>query len=74
MKENREQLIKLVHTRMPFGKYKGWLLIDIPEPYYVWYSSKGFPSGKFGEQLQLMHTIKVNGLEGLIRPLIQIEK
>jgi uncharacterized protein len=67
---NGEELIELANTRMPFGKYKGKLLVEIPEPYYVWYASKGFPSNKLGKQLQIMHEIKINGLESLIRPLI----
>jgi len=54
---------------MPFGKYQGRLLIDLPEPYVVWFSQRGFPGGKLGEQLQLLHEIKVNGLEFLVEPL-----
>jgi uncharacterized protein (DUF3820 family) len=68
---NREELVELANMRMPFGKYKGKLLVEIPEPYYVWYASKGFPPNKLGRQLQLMHEIKINGLESLIRPLIK---
>lgn len=59
--------------RMPFGKYKGSLLIHIPEHYLVWYRSKGFPAGKLGRQLELMLEIKINGLEELIYPLIRPE-
>ncbi|HNS41840.1 MAG TPA: DUF3820 family protein [Taishania sp.] len=66
-----EQLIQLANTKMPFGKYQGYYLIDLPEYYIVWYRNKGFPKGKIGEQLQLIYEIKLNGLESLIRPLIQ---
>ncbi len=59
--------------RMPFGKYKGSLLIHIPEHYLVWYRGKGFPAGKLGRQLELMLEIKINGLEELIYPLIRPE-
>jgi uncharacterized protein (DUF3820 family) len=65
--QNQKQLIKLAHTKMPFGKYEGWFLIDIPEYYIVWYSNKGFPKGELGEQLKLIYELKLNGLEELIR-------
>ncbi len=69
--ETREQLIVLANTRMPFGKYHGKLLIELPENYLVWYKSKGFPSGKLVLQLAQMYEIKLNGLEKLIYPLIK---
>jgi uncharacterized protein len=62
-------LLELVNTRMPFGKYKGRLLCDLPEPYLVWFQRKGFPADKLGMQLSAMHEIKVNGLEYLLKPL-----
>ena len=62
-------LIELVNMRMPFGKYKDCFLIDLPEPYVVWFSQKGFPDGKLGEMLQMVYEIKVNGLEYLFKPL-----
>jgi uncharacterized protein (DUF3820 family) len=69
--EQHQELVKLANMRMPFGKYQGHLLIQLPEHYLVWYRQKGFPAGKLGEQLQLIHEIKLNGLEGLIYPLIK---
>lgn len=62
-------LQELATQKMPFGKYKGRLLIDLPEPYLVWFSQKGFPPGKLGRQLETVHTIKVNGLEYLFKPI-----
>jgi len=67
----QNDLKTLATLPMPFGKYKDTLLIDLPEPYVVWYHSKGFPPGKLGELLGLLYEIKVNGLEHLIRPLKQ---
>lgn len=70
MAENEEKiLLELAGMRMPFGKYKGLLLVDLPEPYVVWFSQQGFPKGKLGEMLQLVYEIKVNGLEYLFDPL-----
>ena len=64
-----EHLQKLVTMQMPFGKYKGRLLCDLPEHYLVWYYSKGFPKGQLGELLHTMYEIKLNGLEYLLKPL-----
>ncbi|MFK7049049.1 MULTISPECIES: DUF3820 family protein [Flavobacterium] len=64
---NQEHLIKLAHTKMPFGKYEGRYLIDLPEHYIVWYKQKGFPNGLLGQQLDLIYELKLNGLEELVR-------
>ncbi|MCL9806879.1 DUF3820 family protein [Flavobacterium amniphilum] len=67
MMTNQEQLIKLAHAKMPFGKYEGRYLIDLPEHYLVWYQGKGFPKGQLGEQLKLVYELQLNGLEELVR-------
>jgi uncharacterized protein len=59
----------LAEMRMPFGKYQGQLLIDLPEPYVVWMAGNGFPKGQLGRLLQTVFEIKVNGLEYLFEPL-----
>jgi uncharacterized protein (DUF3820 family) len=64
--------LKLAKAKMPFGKYAGYLLIDLPEPYVVWFSQKGFPPGELGQMLQAVYEIKVNGLEYLFEPLKDI--
>lgn len=66
---NPEFLLKLAKTQMPFGKHKDWFLIDLPEPYVVWLSRKGFPDGELGEMLRMVYEIKVNGLEYLFDSL-----
>jgi uncharacterized protein (DUF3820 family) len=62
-------LLKLAQATMPYGKYTGVRLVDLPEPYVVWFSQKGFPEGELGEMLQNIYEIKVNGLEYLFKPL-----
>ena len=66
---DNEYLIKLVRARMQYGKYKGMLLIDIPETYIVWMASKGFSNDSLGKMLQTVYEIKLNGLEYLLEPL-----
>ncbi len=69
--EEKAFLLELANTRMPFGKYKGRYLIELPEAYVLWFKNKGFPPGKLGMMMETLVEIKVNGLEGLIRPLIK---
>jgi len=65
--KQRKEFLRLAAYRMPFGKYKGRLLIDLPEPYVVWFKQKGFPNGPLGHMLALVYEIKANGLEHLFR-------
>lgn len=66
---DRELLLQLVKMEMPFGKYKGTILCNLPVSYLEWFQQKGFPKGKLGVLLATMYEIKINGLEGLLQPL-----
>ncbi|WP_341501129.1 DUF3820 family protein [Gallaecimonas sp. GXIMD4217] len=66
---DKSQLLKLARMPMPFGKYQGRVLIDLPEEYLLWFANKGFPQGELGQLLQLALVIRIEGLEQLIRPL-----
>lgn len=67
LEPDKKFLIKLAHTKMPFGKYEGRYLIELPEYYVVWYHNKGFPAGQLGLMLKTVYELKLNGLEELIR-------
>ena len=62
-------LLKLAQTKMPYGKYAGRYLVDLPESYVVWFFRKGFPRGELGDMLCTLYEIKTNGLEYLFEPL-----
>lgn len=66
---NPELLLQLVTMKMPYGKYKGTLLCDLPVYYLEWFQREGFPKGKLGMLLATMYEIKLNGLEKLLLPL-----
>jgi hypothetical protein len=65
LQPDRAAFIKLAKAVMPFGKYTGRRLVDLPEPYVVWFKQKGFPKGELGQMLETVYTIKANGLEYL---------
>ncbi len=66
---DKQDLLKLANQTMPFGKYQGRVLIDLPEEYLLWFAKKEFPKGELGRLMQLALEIRINGLEGVIRPL-----
>lgn len=66
---NSEILLELVKLRMPFGRYKGIILANLPVSYLEWFQRKGFPEGKLGMMLATMYEIKSNELEYLLEPL-----
>lgn len=68
---NPEDLQTLVTLRMPYGKYAGRLIADLPGPYLAWFAREGFPDGQLGRLLQLMHEIDHNGLNELLDPIRQ---
>ncbi|WP_045861180.1 DUF3820 family protein [Teredinibacter purpureus] len=65
----KTHLIKLANMKMPFGRYQGRVLIDLPEEYLLWFSKKGFPSGELGELLSYALEIRINGQEAILDPL-----
>ena len=69
LKPDRATMLKLAAAKMPFGKHAGMRLVDLPEPYVIWLSQKGFPKGELGEMLGIVYEIKVNGLEYLFKKI-----
>ncbi|NRB39256.1 MAG: DUF3820 family protein [Pseudomonadales bacterium] len=68
---DQQLLLEAVNQVMPFGKYKGRRLLELPEPYLVWFHGQGFPNSKLGQQLALMYEVKLNGLEDMLQPLLK---
>jgi uncharacterized protein (DUF3820 family) len=66
---NKEDLVEVANLKMPFGKYKGVTLIDLPEPYLLWFAKEEFPTGRLGQLMELTLALKIEGLEGLVKPL-----
>lgn len=64
-----EALVQIARMEMPFGRYQGRKLIDLPEPYLVWFRQRGFPEGRLGMLLATVYEIKANGLEPLLAGL-----
>lgn len=62
-------LLDLAHATMPFGRYRGRNLIQLPEPYLLWFRERGFPPGKLGALMALALEIRTNGLESLVAEL-----
>jgi len=67
---DQQALVEAINQVMPFGKYAGRKLLQLPEPYLVWFHTNGFPDGKLGQQLALIYEVKLNGLEVMLKPLL----
>lgn len=74
MQPDSQVLLDILKEEMPFGKYKGTLLCNLPVSYLEWFYEKGFPDGKLGMLLSTIYEIKINGLEYLLRPLKSIKQ
>ncbi|MDO6706811.1 DUF3820 family protein [Photobacterium sp. 1_MG-2023] len=66
---DKRDLVKLANMKMPFGKYSGRVLIDLPEPYLLWFAKQGFPEGELGRLMAMSLEMQIEGLESVIRPL-----
>ncbi len=64
-----DDLQRLLSTAMPYGKYKGRMIADLPGQYLNWFAREGFPKGEIGHLLALMQEIDHNGLSDLLTPL-----
>lgn len=70
-----DHLLALVHTKMPFGKYKNWLICDLPDYYLAWFlRNGGFPAGKLGAYMATVYEIKTNGLQEILKNLKQLPR
>lgn len=69
MAAGSEALLALMAATMPFGRYQGSRIMNLPEEYLLWWSQKGFPAGELGGLMALALEIKREGLEGLVKPL-----
>ncbi|RXJ71138.1 hypothetical protein CS022_21570 [Veronia nyctiphanis] len=65
----KENMLKLARVQMPFGKYAGRVLIDLPDEYLLWFEKKGFPAGELGTLMALCLALKIEGLDSVIKPL-----
>ncbi len=66
---SKADLLKLAQWQMPFGKYAGRALIDLPEEYLFWFQKNEFPKGELGDLMKLCLELKIEGLDGLLKPL-----
>lgn len=69
MRPDHDFLVQTAKMKMPYGKYKGTYLSEIPEYYIVWYKNKGFPEGKLGKMMELVYELQLNGIEDILRKI-----
>jgi len=69
LQPDHKELLDLARAKMPFGKYEGRYLSELPEYYLVWFRQKGFPKGKLGRQMEMAFELQLNGMEGILRTI-----
>lgn len=70
LESEKFNLLKIARTPMPFGKYQGRMLVDLPEEYLLWFQrNDSFPKGELGRLMQIVLELKVEGLDSLVKPL-----
>ena len=67
----QDDLLKLATWKMPFGRFSGCILIELPEEYLFWFVDNGFPNGQLGFLMKLALELKVNGADGVIRDMVK---
>ncbi len=67
---DKHELLALSNTKIPFGKYGGRFLIDLPEEYLLWFEKKGFPDNQLGQRMAMMLELKRQGAEAVLLPLV----
>lgn len=71
---DHEFFVKMLQARMPFGKYKGRKIVELPEDYIMWFARKGFPEGNLGVMLKSLYEIQLNGLDHLLRDATKMKE
>lgn len=66
---DKTDLLRLISVTMPFGKFQGRVIMDLPEEYLLWFRHQGFPAGELGQLMALALEIRINGLEDILTPL-----
>ncbi len=69
---DKQILVDIVQVKMPFGKYAGRVIADLPEAYLLWFKKKGFPSGRLGVLMENAFEIRANGLSPILKELKQL--
>jgi uncharacterized protein (DUF3820 family) len=70
----QDDLLKLATWTMPFGRFNGRILIELPEEYLFWFVDRGFPDGKLGFLMKLALELKANGADGVVREMAKAMK
>ncbi len=56
-------LAEIEQMRMPFGKFSGVPIYDLPAEYLQYFSIRGFSKGRLGELLKMVYQMKADGAD-----------